>query len=439
MHNYLQHLAYFGVVITIMADTIYTSEWKNSANIYEVNVRQYTEEGTFNAFAKHLQRLKDMGIKIIWLMPITPISIEKRQGTLGSYYACSDYTSINSELGDLNDLKDLVVQAHELEMKLIIDWVANHTGYDHHWTKEHPDWYEHDADGNFTEKHGWVDVIDLNYTNKDMRAAMIEGMQYWIKECDIDGFRCDMAHLVPLDFWVEAKQQCETIKELFWLAECEVPEYHKVFDVSYSWKWMHATENLIRGFAALQDLKNVLKEYQDYPPGALKLFFTSNHDENSWNGTEYDKYGDAAKVLSVFTFTWTGVPLIYSGQELPNLKRLKFFDKDCIEWDNKPLQMEPFYKKLLELKSNNTALHQTGNINVLPTELNDQIFAFLRTIGTNKVLVVLNLSNKDRLQFKISHPLLEGNFTHLFSDMTYQLGAVQSFELQAWEYIVLTQ
>jgi glycosidase len=439
MRNYLQHLAYFGVAITTMADNIYTSEWKNSANIYEVNVRQYTQEGTFNAFAKHLSRLKDMGIKIIWLMPITPISVERRQGTLGSYYACSDYTSINPEFGDLNDFKDLVVQAHKLKMKLIIDWVANHTGYDHHWAKEHPDWYEHDAEGNFIEKHGWVDVIDLNYANKDMRAAMIADMRYWIKECDIDGFRCDMAHLVPLDFWVEAKQRCETAKELFWLAECEVPEYHKVFDVSYSWKWMHATENLIRGFAGLQEIKNVLKEYQDYPPGALKLFFTSNHDENTWNGTEYEKYGDAAKLLSVFTFTWTGVPLIYSGQELPNLKRLKFFDKDFIEWDNKPLQMEPFYKKLLSLKSNSAALHQTGNINALPTELNDQIFAFLRTTDTNKVLVVLNLSNKDRLQFKVSHPLIEGNFKHLFSGITYQLGAVQSFELQAWEYIVLTQ
>jgi glycosidase len=439
MHSYLQQFAYFAVVITTMADNIYTSEWKNSANIYEVNVRQYTQEGTFNAFAKHLPRLKDMGIKIIWLMPITPISVERRQGTLGSYYAGSDYTSINPEFGDLNDFKDLVVKAHELEMKLIIDWVANHTGYDHHWAKEHPDWYEHDADGNFIERHGWTDVIDLNYANKGMRAGMIADMQYWIRECDIDGFRCDMAHLVPLDFWVEAKQHCETIKELFWLAECEVPEYHKVFDVSYAWKWMHATENLIRGFAGLQDIKNVLKEYQDYPPGTLKLFFTSNHDENSWNGSEYEKYGEAAKVLSVFSFTWTGVPLIYSGQELPNLKRLKFFDKDFIEWDNKPLQMEPFYAKLLSLKSNNGALHQTGNINALPTELNDEIFAFLRITDTNKVLVVLNLSNKDRLQFKLSHPLLEGKFTHLFSGITYQLGAVQTFELQAWEYIVLTQ
>jgi glycosidase len=420
-----------------MAEDIYTNEWKNSANVYEVNIRQYTEEGTFNAFAKHLPRLKNMGVKILWLMPITPISAERRQGSLGSYYACGDYVAINPEFGNLNDFKSLVAQAHQSDMKLIIDWVANHTGYDHHWTKEYPDWYEHDAAGNFVERHGWIDVIDLNYQNKAMRAAMIECMKYWINECDIDGFRCDMAHLVPLDFWVDAKQQCNNIKSLFWLAECEVPEYHKVFDVTYAWKWMHATEKLVKDFASLQDVKDVLKSYQDYLPEALKLLFTSNHDENSWNGTEYEKYGDAARIFAVFSFVWTCVPLIYGGQELPNLKRLKFFDKDNIEWNSHELKLENFYQKLLTLKSSNTALHREGNINVLPTEFNESIFAFLRFTGTSKVLAVLNFSNKDKIQFKLSHPLLEGRFTHLFSGITYKLNAVQSFELQAWEYIVL--
>ena len=370
------HLICFAIII--MAENIYTNEWKNSANIYEVNIRQYTNEGTFNAFAKNLPRLKDMGVKILWLMPVTPISEEKRQGSLGSYYACSDYVSINPEFGDIDDFKNLVQQAHDLDMKLIIDWVANHTGCDHHWRNEHADWYEHDAAGNFIERHGWVDVIDLNYQNKNMRAAMIECMKYWITECDIDGFRCDMAHLVPLDFWVEAKQQCETIKQLFWLAECEVPEYHKVFDVTYAWRWMHATENLVKNYGSLQDIKDVLKVYQDYPKDALKLLFTSNHDENTWNGTEYEKYGEAAKAFAVFTFTWACMPLIYSGQELPNLKRLKFFDKDFIEWNNNQPELEDFYKRLLTLKSSNKALHETGNINVLPTEFNERIFAFLR-------------------------------------------------------------
>lgn len=420
-----------------MAENIFTNEWKNSANIYEVNVRQYTPEGTFNAFSKHIPRLKEMGVKIIWLMPVTPISQLKRQGSLGSYYACSDYTSINPEFGNIADLRNLIQQAHSLDMKVIIDWVANHTGCDHHWTKEHPEWYVHDASGNFTEIHGWEDVIDLNYGDKNMRAAMIECMQYWIKEVDIDGFRCDMAHLVPLDFWMDAKQQCETIKHLFWLAECEVPVYHKVFDVTYAWEWMHATENLMKGNTNLQGLKDVLNKYEDYPKDALKLFFTANHDENSWNGTEYEKYGKAAKLLAVFSFTWSCMPLIYSGQELPNLKRLKFFDKDEIEWGNDKPKLEDFYHLLLHLKSGNSALHETGNITVLPSACDDNIFAFLRQSDDNRVIAIFNFSNNEKLQITLSNPLLDAEFTNLFSGIQYKLGAKQTFELQAWEYIVL--
>jgi glycosidase len=193
----------------------------------------------------------------------------------------------------------------------------------------------------------------------------------------------------------------------------------------------------VKNYAPLQHVKDVLKIYQDYPKDALKLFFTSNHDENTWNGTEYEKYGDAAKAFAVFTFTWTGIPLIYSGQELPNLKRLKFFEKDVIQWNNQQPLLEIFYQKLSTLKSTNAALHETGNINVLPTEFGENVFAFLRCTGASKVLVIINFSNRDKLQFNLAHPLLDGNFTHLFSDLVYKLGAVQSFELQAWEYIVL--
>jgi glycosidase len=420
-----------------MSENIFTNEWKNSANIYEVNVRQYTPEGTFNAFAKHLPRLKDMGIKIIWLMPVTPISKLKRQGSLGSYYACSDYVNVNPEFGNLDDLKNLIKQAHTLDMKVIIDWVANHTGCDHSWTKEHPEWYVHDASGNFTEIHGWEDVIDLNYDDKNMRSAMIGSMQYWIRECDIDGFRCDMAHLVPLDFWEAAKKQCETLKPLFWLAECEVPDYHKVFDVTYAWEWMHATEDFIKGKADMQRLKNVLSTYEGYPKGALKLFFTSNHDENSWNGTEYEKYGDAAKLLAVFSFTWSCVPLIYSGQELPNLKRLKFFDKDQIDWGGNTPKLEEFYHQLLYLKSTNTALHERGNVTVLPTASDDKVFVFLRQSSNSSVLAIFNFSRDEKLQISISHPSLEGAYSNLFSGIQYKLGTEQNFELQAWQYIVL--
>src|SRR5579871_2396781 len=222
-----------------MAKLFPAVEWSYNSNIYEVNLRQYTYEGSFNAFANELPRLKDMGIEILWFMPITPISIEKRKGTLGSYYACSDYTATNPEYGSLDDFKNLVLYAHQLEFKVIIDWVANHTGWDHRWTIEHPDFYVKDASGNFTERNGWDDVIDLNYDNPALRRAMIDAMKFWIEKFDIDGFRCDMAHLVTLDFWREAKTTLEPVKNLFWLAECEEISYHEVFDATYTWRWMH--------------------------------------------------------------------------------------------------------------------------------------------------------------------------------------------------------
>ncbi|HYE56723.1 MAG TPA: alpha-amylase family glycosyl hydrolase, partial [Chitinophagaceae bacterium] len=201
-------------------------EWSLSTNLYEVNTRQYTPEGTFKAFAPSLHRLKDMGVEVLWFMPITPISKEVRQGTLGSYYACSDYTSINPEFGTLDDFKQIVRQSHELGMKVIIDWVANHTGWDHWWTKTHPGYYIRNAEGKMYDKHGWHDVIDLNYYNHHLRRDMIEAMKFWVAECDIDGFRCDMAHLVPLDFWRAARTELDAVKPLFWLAETETLAYH---------------------------------------------------------------------------------------------------------------------------------------------------------------------------------------------------------------------
>ncbi|HRH61369.1 MAG TPA: alpha-amylase family glycosyl hydrolase, partial [Chitinophagaceae bacterium] len=343
-----------------------TVHWAYGSNIYEVNIRQYTTEGTLNAFAAHLPRLKEMGVEILWLMPVTPISKKIRQGSLGSYYACSSYTEVNTEFGTLDDMKNLVSKVHEMGMKIIIDWVANHTGWDHNWTEEHPGWYVKDAKGNFTERNGWHDVIDLDYSVKEMRAAMIAAMKFWVSECDIDGFRCDMAHLVPLDFWKDARTKCEALKPLFWLAECDVESYHDVFDVSYAWEWMHISEKLAKQIASLQHLKDVLAKYQDYPAGAQKLFFTVNHDENSWNGTEYEKYEGGAKAFAVFCATWPGMPLIYSGQELPNKKRLKFFDKDLIEWNDKP-ELHNFYKSLLHLRKTNKALQTLAKPEILST------------------------------------------------------------------------
>jgi glycosidase len=409
-------------------------EWADKGILYEVNIRQYTPEGSFNAFAQHLPRLKAMGVSILWLMPITPISHQLRQGSLGSYYACSSYTTINPAFGNVDDLKSLIGKAHALNIKVIIDWVANHTGWDHHWTIEHPDWYIKDAQGNFTEKNGWHDVIDLNFDVQEMRTALIDAMRFWVYECDIDGFRCDMAHLVPLDFWQQARMSCELIKPLFWLAECEVVDYHQVFDASYAWWWMHESAKYQKGQSSLHEISNVLHAYSQYPKDAIKLFFTSNHDENSWSGTEIEKYGAAAKAWAVFCFTWHGMPMIYSGQETANDKRLKFFDKDIIEWKD-PMPLQAFYATLAQLRINNDAITM-GESFILPSDHGNELMAFFRRKADDLVLVLLNVSEKDRLQIQVDHEWLNGNFRNIFSNLEFQFDRKASFELQAGEYIV---
>ncbi len=413
-------------------------DWSYNTNIYEVNLRQYTTEGSFAAFAKSLPRLRDMGIEILWFMPITPISVMKRKGTLGSYYACSDYTNTNSEFGTVDDFKNLVSTAQKLGFKIIIDWVANHTGWDHRWTVEHPDYYVKDSNGNFTERNGWDDVIDLNYDNAALRKAVINAMQFWIDECDIDGFRCDMAHLVPLDFWIEARTELDPVKKLFWLAECEVADYHQAFDASYTWRWMHKTEEFAKHQTDVNGLWDLLMQYiSEFPSTAFRAYFTSNHDENSWNGTEYEKYGPAAKNLAIFCCTWNGLPLIYSGQEMPNYKRLKFFDKDPIEW-NGNYELHDFYKTLLNLRKQNLAL-RAGDNNVVThrveTNANNKVFSFLRKHDLNEVFVVLNFSSEEIFLELLDEKVI-GVFKNVFDNSSIDFSASKSINISPWGYFV---
>jgi glycosidase len=414
-----------------MLDSFKQVSWANTASIYEVNIRQYTVEGTFKAFETHLPRIKDMGVDILWFMPVTAISQTNKKGSLGSYYACSSYTKINPEFGTEQDFKQLVDAAHALGMKVIMDWVANHTGRHHEWMTQNPSWFAQDAAGNFTERNGWDDVVDLNYSNTAMRAALIDAMLYWVKHFNIDGFRCDMAHLVPLDFWMEARTKLEQTKHLYWLAECEELSYHRVFDTSYAWSWMHATHKVLNGKEGVHEVYNVLHQYAQYPKGASKLFFTSNHDENSWNGTEYEKYGVTAKAWAVFTHTWNGQPLIYSGQELANKKRLSFFDKDQLEWTEAPI-MHGFYKTLLTARKQYPVL-QTGEIFNLPTE--GGVIAYLKQDQINTALIILNVS-ENRHHVHVKHDAFNGRFTNLFSGLSFEFNGESHFEMMPGEYIV---
>ena len=424
-----------------------TVDWIKDKTIYEVNLRQYTEAGSFKAFESHIPRLKEMGVEVLWFMPVTPISEKGRKGSLGSYYACSSYTKLNAEFGTEQDFLSLIQLAHKHEMKVMIDWVANHTGRQHEWMDQHPDWFSQDIDGNFTERNGWEDVVDLNFDNQAMRAALIGAMQYWVRTFNIDGFRCDMADLVPLDFWYSARKACETIKPLFWLAECEDVAYHSVFDASYAWSWMHATTKLVNEQSGVNEIYNILHDYAQYPQGAYKLFFTSNHDENTWNGTEYEKYGIAAKAWAVFTFMWKGIPLIYSGQELPNHKRLAFFDKDKIEWAQQT-HLGAFYKTLIELRKNYACIIKGDSFN-LPTS-NNQVMAFLRydhapekksvmeSVKESEkqiILVLLNFSHQVQ-KVQLEHDYLNGPFLNAFSGLSYSFNKQESFELMPGDYLV---
>jgi len=411
--------------------------WSYSANIYEVNVRQYTMEGTFNAFSKHLPRLKDMGVQVLWFMPVLPISEKGRLGTLGSYYAAKNYEEINTEFGTADDFKSLIKEAHDMGFKVLMDFVANHAGNDHAWIQEHPDFFVKEENGDFFHPHGWSDVSQINYEVPEVWKDMTKVLKFWIKEYDVDGFRCDMAHLVPLEFWKYAKKKTSKLKDdLFWLGECQVPEYHEVFDATYTWKWMHASEQFCHHQMNLHSLLTVLyKSMTEFPCTAMRVYFTSNHDENSWNGTEYEKYGDAAKLMAVFSCTWDGIPLIYSGQELPNKKRLKFFEKDQIDWTGK-FQLHDFYKTLLTLKATNKAL-RAGDPEVLTQIIShpedERVFAYLRKYKSSQVFVILNFSDQG-LNFQVKN--VQGLFRNLFWNDDVDFEQKPLVWLHPWDYLV---
>ncbi|MGV8915319.1 MAG: alpha-amylase family glycosyl hydrolase [Kaistella sp.] len=414
--------------------------WKHDTNIYEVNVRQYSQEGTFRAFEKEMPRLKNMGVKTLWFMPVTPISQKVKKGSLGSQYAASDYTAINPEFGTMEDFKHMVDEAHKLGFKVIIDWVANHTGWDHVWTVSHPEYYLHDEDGKFHIASGMEDIIELDYANPEMRTAMIDAMKFWVRETNIDGFRCDLASWVEVNFWEQARPEVEKIKPLFFIGEFDEldnPDYGKVFDASYSWTWMHKTADYYKNDLPLSELKDLLQKYSAIGDHSMRAWFTTNHDENTWNGTEYEKYGVIAKPLAVFSATWNGIPLLYSGQELPNMKRLEFFEKDVIEWTGNN-QMADFYQTLLNLKSSNPALRggdPNGITYFLTSSADDKIMAYLRKNGKDEVLVVLNMS-KSAVDFNLNEAHLAGKFKNVFDKTSRDFSDDRSFKMEAGGYAV---
>jgi glycosidase len=420
-----------------------TPDWVGHTTIYEVNLRQYTPAGSILAFMQELPRLKELGVETLWFMPLTPIAKQNRKGSLGSYYACADYVSINPEFGTAEDFKLLVTQAHQMGFKIIIDWVANHTGWDHQWTKQFPDYYLKDtATGTFQIASGMDDIIELDFSNPALRRAMIDAMKYWVTQFDIDGFRCDLAFWVELDFWKEARAELDQVKPLFWFGEydeLEKPAYGQVFDASYTWTWMHRAKDFYQQKWALDSLNTVLNRYDQLGDSTFRAWFTTNHDENSWNGTEYEKYGEMARALAVFSITWNGVPLIYSGQEMGNRKRILFFEKDLFERGPDADYLQFFYTTLTRLKKTHPALHTgdpAGKTYRIKTTAPEQVFAFLRKNGQKEVLVVLNLSGQNNLHFDLIDPMINGIYRNVFSGAANDFKMGTPFEMQAWEYLV---
>ncbi|MEO6837268.1 MAG: alpha-amylase family glycosyl hydrolase [Ginsengibacter sp.] len=413
--------------------------WSAQSNIYEVNVRQYSPQGTFKAFEKSLPRLKKMGVQILWFMPINPIGIEGRKMTssdLGSYYSVMNYKEVNPEFGTMADWKELVQHAHRLGFKVIIDWVPNHTSPDNPWMKSHPDFYKHDSTGNTVYDADYTDTRNLNYENQELRDTMINVMEFWIKDTKIDGFRCDHVDPMPVGFWKECITDLRKIKDVFMLAESENPKFHYAgFDATYAWNIMWATVEVAQGKYTLKEMDSVLNQnFSNFPKNAERMYFTSNHDENSWNGTEFEKYGDAYKAFAVFSQTMNqSVPLVYSGQEAPNKKRLKFFVRDSINWDH--YKMAPFYSTLLHLRQKDEALAADAAYKKIPTANDDAIFAYIRQKGKHKIFVVLNLSGEPE-HFTIKENEVYGNPLNVFTHQREKLFKNRVYEMQPWDYRV---
>ena len=427
--------------------------WLNQATIYEVNLRQYTSDGTINSFRKKLPKLKELGVDILWFMPIQPIGIKNRKAVgdsfvedfpnpdykkyWGSPYSISDYKQVNPRYGTLSEFKELTKLCHELDIKVVLDWVANHTAWDNPWIIDHPEWYTHDSSGKITDpigedgkSWGWTDVADLNYDNDKMRKAMTDAMSFWIKECDIDGFRCDVAMEVPVDFWNEASKQLNQIKPIFMLAESEAHKprmFDSAFDAYYGWEMHHVFNKLYAGELSASEIIRVINE-KDSICGdhVFPMNFITNHDENSWNGTINERLGESWEAMAVLSYSLRGMPLIYSGQEVGLDHRLSFFEKDSIDW-NKANGEDyfNFYKGLNKLKQEG-AFSTSSPISC--DIIGKDLFRIIRG-DSSEYQIILNLNSSEAIAQKVVIPK---NY-----EIVLQKGINDNNEMDKWGYLIL--
>ena len=418
-------------------------EWSKNATIYQLNTRQFSEEGTFKAAQTQLPRIKELGVDIIWLMPINPIGKKNRKGTLGSPYSVKDYYGVNPEFGTFQDLKNFVNEAHKLGMYVILDWVANHTAWDNELVEKHPEWYAKDYKGDFrpTPWWDWSDIIDLDYNKPGVRKYMTEALKYWVKEADIDGYRCDVAGFVPLDFWNNVRKELDAIKPIFMLGEWESRDLHaKAFDMTYAWDWNEKLHNICMGKADVNQLY-IYYSWNErfFPKNSIRMTFVSNHDKNSWEGTMYEQFGEGLEAAIALSVVGDGMPLIYNGQEAGNTKRLEFFEKDPIQW--KEHEIGDLYKKLFALLKSNTALWHAkwgATMIKIPNNHETEVLSFVRQNEKDKVFAVFNFSkNQKEITFKES--LFEGDYTDFNSSEKVNLNQNTKLTLAPWSYKVFVK
>jgi glycosidase len=425
---------------------IASPDWADTAILYQLNTRQFTEEGTFRAAMERLEHIRDLGADVIWLMPIHPIGEEERKGTLGSPYSVADYRDVNPEFGTMEDFQAFVDRAHELGLKVILDWVANHSAWDNPLRGEHPDWYLRDWDGSFrpTPWWDWSDIIDFDYTQAGIREYMTESMAFWVREVGVDGFRADVAAYVPLNFWETAREELDAIKPVFMLAEAQMRDLHyRAFEASYAWDWNNTMHAIAHGRADATALYGYYAEHESaWPREAMRMTYISNHDQNSWDGTQFERFGEMLEPAIVLSVTGDGLAMIYNGQEAGNEKRLEFFERDPIAW--REHEIGDLYRSLFALKRENTALHNgAAGARMIQVEnsVPSQVFSFVRQhegADADAVFVALNLSG-ERAVAEFPRSLHHGRYVDHASGGAVEFGKGDTLELEPWGWRVFVR
>ncbi|WCL54844.1 alpha-amylase family glycosyl hydrolase [Gimibacter soli] len=425
-------------------------EWAKKAVIYQINTRQFTPEGTFTAAAKQLPRLKAMGVDILWLMPVQEIGVQNRKGTLGSPYSIKDYYKVNPEFGTMEELKAFLAEAHALGLHVILDWVANHTAWDNALAADHPDWYERDWKGDFrpTPWWDWEDIIDLDYSKPEVRAYMADAMKFWVQDVGFDGFRCDVAGYVPLDFWEKVRVELDAVKPVFMLAEWQSRDLMaKAFDATYSWEWFDSMKGVAQGKADVGALFGYYSNNESgWPEDGYRMTYTSNHDKNAWEGTDAELFGKGFEAATVLAIVGEGMPMIYNGQEAGLDKRLEFFERDPIDWPAK-LPLEGFYTRLFKMVDENEALWNGAAGARMVRVVNDrpsEVFSFVRQKGKAKLFAVFNMTDKP-VTVGFKEPMFVGDYAETLASgrapevsTPATLSADTRFELAPWGYRVFS-